>query len=295
MGPTAVGKTNFCVELAKKLKTEIISVDSRQFYQELNIGTAKPSTAEMGGVPHHFINSHSIAQYYSVGDYEREAIDKLQILFQKYDTVVATGGSGLFVKALMEGIDDMPNIDHDLRAKLMEELKVNGLSSLQQKLQLMDPAYYETMDQQNSQRVVRALEICIGTGQSYSHFRKQSKANRPFEIIKIGLERDRAELYHRINQRMDQMLSQGLVDEAKSLLAFKDHYALQTVGYKEVFDFLDGQYNYDQMVELLKRNSRRYAKRQMTWFKNQDNFTWFNAAEPQAAWEWAILQCQVSL
>lgn len=295
MGPTAVGKTDFCVALAQKLKTEIVSADSRQFYQELNIGTAKPTKTEMQGVPHHFVDSHSIADYYSMGDYERDAIQKINTLFTKYDTVILTGGSGMFVKAITHGLDEMPEIDHELREQLMNELKTNGLKSLAAKLKLMDPEYFESMDQKNSQRVVRALEVCIGTGQNYTAFRKASLANRPFTMIKLGLERDRAQLYHRIDKRMDMMLQNGLVDEAKSLLAYKDHYALQTVGYKEVYDYLEGQYDFAEMERLLKRNSRRYAKRQMTWFKNQDQFNWFDASETAKAMDWVMLQCQESL
>lgn len=276
VGPTAVGKTDLCVNLAKKLRTEIISCDSRQFYKELSIGTAKPSASEMGGVRHHFIDSHHITEYYSAGDFERDVNVFLEGYFKENDAVIMTGGSGLFVKAITHGLDQMPEAPLEIRNRLMEALKKEGLEPLQKQLSELDPEYYRTMDTMNSQRVVRALEVCLHTGKPFSGFLKNSKTERDYEIIKIALERPREELYARINARMDKMLEDGLLEEVKSLEAFKSHNALQTVGYKEVFGFFDGEYSYEEMVELLKRNSRRYAKRQMTWFKNQDVFEWFN-------------------
>ncbi len=276
-GPTAVGKTDFCVELAKQLKTDIISADSRAFYRELNIGTAKPTIEEMKGVTHHFINSHSINEYFSVGDFERDALQKLEAIYKEKDVAILSGGSGMFIKAIIEGLDDMPDADLELRESLMQKLKKEGIEPLQKQLEFLDPAYYSQMDVQNSQRVVRALEVCISSGRPYSSFREKKEIIRPFKIIKICLNRDRDNLYKRIDQRMNQMLANGLIEEAKYLLPFRDHNALQTVGYKEVFEYLDGNYNYDELVRLLKRNSRRYAKRQVTWFKNQDNFIWFEA------------------
>jgi tRNA dimethylallyltransferase len=285
-GPTAVGKTDLCVELAQKLNTSVISADSRQFYRELNVGTAKPTVAEMKGITHYFINSHSISEYFSVGDFERDCMKLLGKLFANKNEVILTGGSGMFIKAITDGLDDMPDADLELRAKLMEELKVNGLDPLQRQLKFLDPAYYEMVDIQNSQRVVRALEVCISSGMPYSSFRINKKIERPFEMIKICLDRDRTTLYNRIDKRMDNMIANGLIDEAKQLLPYRDHNALQTVGYKEVFEYLDGSYGFDEMVRLLKRNSRRYAKRQITWFKNQDDFMWLNAENKIAIFEY---------
>lgn len=284
-GPTAVGKTDLCVNLAQKLHTEILSADSRQFYRELNIGTAKPSVGEMKGIQHHFVNSHSIEEYFSVGDFERECLQKINMIFEKNNLAILTGGSGMFIKVITDGLDDMPDADLELREKLMEVLEKEGLSPLQKQLEFLDPTYYKEVDINNSQRVVRALEVCISSGLPYSSFRRKVKIERPFEIIKICLNRDRDILYKRIDKRMDQMLADGLVEEAKYLLPYRRHYALQTVGYKEVFDFFDGKYGYAEMVQLLKRNSRRYAKRQITWFKNQDDFEWFDAVEIEKLYE----------
>lgn len=271
-GPTAVGKTALCVEMAKSLHTEIISADSRQFYQELSIGTAKPSLEEQGGVKHHFIDSHSIHDYFSPGDFEREALQVLTNLFQMHDVVILTGGSGLYLKALMEGLDHMPDVDLDLRTDLMRRLEEDGLESLHGELQELDPEYAAKVDAQNPQRVVRALEVCLSTGKSYSSFRSQQKADRPFEMIKICLDRPREELYARIDMRMDQMLQAGLMQEAKEFEAYQDRYALKTLGYKEIYGFFRGEYDETEMVRLLKRNSRHYAKKQLTWFRHQDDF-----------------------
>jgi tRNA dimethylallyltransferase len=284
-GPTAVGKTDLCVELAKKHNTQVLSADSRQFYRELNIGTAKPTVEEMKGIPHHFVNSHSISEYFSVGDFERDCLKKLETIFEKKSVAILTGGSGMFIKAITDGLDDMPDADLELRETLMQKLKTEGLEPLQKQLLFLDPAYYQQVDIQNSQRVVRALEVCISSGMPYSSFRGQAKIERPFNTIKICLNRERDLLYKRIDKRMDQMLANGLIEEAKYLLPFREHYALQTVGYKEVFEYLDGNYDYEEMVRLLKRNSRRYAKRQITWFKNQDDFMWFEADRKEEIFE----------
>ncbi len=270
VGPTAVGKTDLCVLLAQAFDTEIISCDSRQFYRELSIGTAKPTTEEMAGVVHHFIDSHSIDEYYSAGDFERDAIKLLENdIFTRKKTAIMTGGSGLFVKAITDGLDEMPEAPLALRETLMQRLERGELEIMAEELRRLDPEYCETADLQNSQRVVRALEVCLASGRAFSSFHKKSSVERNFNIIKIGIERPREELYERINRRMDLMLENGLMDEVKSLLDYRNHNALQTVGYKEIFDYLDGNCDYATMVELLKRNSRRYAKRQMTWFKNQ--------------------------
>lgn len=280
VGPTAVGKTDLCIKLAKMLDTEIVSADSRQFYRELSIGTAKPTTEEMNGVIHHFIDSHSIAEYYSAGDFERDAIRLLENdIFKRKSVAIMTGGSGFFIKAITDGLDEMPEAPINLRNELMQRLESEGVEVLAEELKKLDPVYCETADLQNSQRVVRALEVCLSTGKPFSSFHKkqETKNLRNFRIIKIALERPREELYDRINRRMDLMLDAGLMDEAKSVIAFREHNALQTVGYKEIYEYLDGNYDHETMVQLLKRNTRRYAKRQLTWFRNQDEFNWFHA------------------
>ncbi|MEA5405785.1 tRNA (adenosine(37)-N6)-dimethylallyltransferase MiaA [Arcicella sp. DC2W] len=277
VGPTAVGKTDLCVKLAKLLDTEVVSADSRQFYRELAIGTAKPTKEEMDGVPHHFVNSHSILDYYSVGDFERDCLKVLEEIFSRKDTAILTGGSGMFVKMITDGIDEMPEADLELRQQLAERFEKEGLSQLKEELRVLDPVYFEQVDDQNTQRVLRALEVCLSTGKPFSSFRKNQKAERPFKMLKIALERPREELYARIDTRMDLMLATGLEDEAKAVMEYREHYALKTVGYREIYEHLDGNYDREEMVRLLKRNSRRYAKRQMTWFKNQDEFHWFDA------------------
>ncbi len=278
-GPTAVGKTDLCVKLAKLLNTEVVSADSRQFYRELAIGTAKPTLEEMDGVKHHFINSHSIQDYYSVGDFERDCLAVLSEIFKRKDVAILTGGSGMFIKIITEGIDEMPEADLEIRQNLAQRLENEGLEVLANELKSLDPIYYQQVDIQNTQRVLRALEVCMATGQPFSSFRKNQKVVRPFKMIKIGLERPREELYARIDKRMDIMLTNGLEAEAKLVMDFREHYALRTVGYREIYEHLDGEYNREEMVRLLKRNSRRYAKRQMTWFKNQDEFQWFDAKD----------------
>ncbi len=280
-GPTAVGKTDLCVKIAKILDTEVVSADSRQFYRELAVGTAKPSIEEMDGVKHHFIDSHSIQDYYSVGDFERDCLAVLEEIFQKKDVAILTGGSGMFIKMITDGIDEMPEADLVLRQNLAQRLENEGLEVLANELKNLDSTYYEQVDIQNTQRVLRALEVCISTGKPFSSFRKNQKVERPFKMIKIALERPREELYARIDQRMDIMLANGLEAEAKSVKDFRDHYALKTVGYREIYEHLDGKYDREEMVRLLKRNSRRYAKRQMTWFKNQDEFQWFDAKDEE--------------
>lgn len=278
-GPTAVGKTALCVELAQKLRTEIISADSRQFYRELAIGTAKPTKEEQGGIKHHFIDSHSIQEYFSPGDFEREALILLEQLFQKHEVVILTGGSGLYIKALLEGLDEMPEVDLVLREQLMQQLEKEGIAPLWEQLQRLDPMYAAQVDQQNPQRIVRALEVCLSTGKPYSDFRKKQSADRPFQAIKICLGRPREELYARIDQRMDQMLAQGLVDEAIQYQEFQHLYALKTLGYKEVYGHLRGEYDEAEMVRLLKRNSRHYAKKQLTWFRHQGEFQFLHPDE----------------
>jgi tRNA dimethylallyltransferase len=279
VGPTAVGKTDLCVQLAQELKTEIISADSRQFYQELSIGTAKPSLKEQGGVTHHFIDSHSIHDYFSPGDFEREALSRLTSLFEQHDVLIATGGSGLYLKALIDGLDDMPEIDIKLRNSLMSRLETEGLADLFDELRKLDPVYADQVDVKNPQRIVRALEVCLSSSKTYSEFRKSQSDIRPFKILKYCLDRPREELYQRIDARMDAMLDKGLVEEAKKYADFQANYALKTLGYKEVYGYLRQEYDEVELNRLLKRNSRHYAKKQLTWFRHQDEYVWLHPSE----------------
>jgi len=281
-GPTAVGKTELSLQIAAHFGAEIISADSRQFYREMNIGTAKPSLEELTRVKHHFINSHSIQEEYSVGKYEQEVLALLDKLFQKNAVVLLVGGSGLYIKAICEGLDEMPETKIEVRESLNQQCKEEGLEALQNQLKLLDPKHYAEVDLQNPHRVIRALEVCLSTGEPYSHFRTQKKSVRPFQIHKIGLERPREELYKRIDARMDEMLANGLLEEVQSLLPFKSHQALQTVGYNEIFSFLEGEYDWEEAVRLLKRNSRRYAKRQMTWFRKEEEIKWFPPSDKES-------------
>ncbi|MFN6943439.1 MAG: tRNA (adenosine(37)-N6)-dimethylallyltransferase MiaA [Cytophagaceae bacterium] len=293
-GPTAVGKTDLCIELAKRYHTEIISADSRQLFKEMSIGTAKPEKEEMQGVPHHFINSYSVQDEYNAGRFELDTLNLLQTLFKKYDQLILTGGSGLYIKAVCEGFDELPDVDPYIREGLIQSFHEDGLDNLLDELKQKDPVYYDQVDRANHQRVIRALEIIRGTGMPFSFFRKRKVQPRPFTILKIGLERPRAELYQRIDHRMDLMLEKGLLEEAKALYPFKHLNALQTVGYQEIFDFLDGKYDWDEAVRLLKRNSRRYAKRQMTWFNRDLGFKWFSPENPQDIIEYINSQIKKS-
>ncbi len=278
-GPTAVGKTDLCVELARHFGVPVISADSRQFFTEMSIGTAKPTTAEMQGVVHYFIDSHSITEPFNAGAYSEEALKVIDHLFTEKDYLILTGGSGLYIKAVCEGFDEMPEVEEEVRNQLVSEFSDKGLSPLLEELKISDPVYYAQVDKANHQRILRALEVIRSTGVPFSYFRKNEKASRNFKIIKIGLERPREELYERINRRMDLMLEAGLEAEVKALIPYKNMNALQTVGYKEVFDFLDGIYDREEMIRLLKRNSRRYAKRQLTWFKKDKEYHWFNPVQ----------------
>lgn len=279
VGPTAVGKTAMAISLAQYFKTEIISADSRQFYREMSIGTAKPEAAELAAVPHHFINSHHITQDYSAGDFEREALAKLDELFRQHDVVVMVGGSGLFVRALCEGLDDLPKAGAEVRERLNSELADLGLEVMKERLKIIDPAYFEVADVDNPQRVVRALEVFEATGTPMSMFHKKEVEKRPFDILTIGLNMDRTALYGRINSRVDHMMEAGLLAEVESLLPYKMKPALLTVGYAELFDFLDGKQSLSEAVDKIKQNSRRYAKRQITWFKKYGNTHWFQPSE----------------
>jgi len=276
VGPTAVGKTNLCLNLAKKFETEIISCDSRQFYREMNLGTAKPTQEELSEVLHHMINSHSIEENYDVKSFEEDVLELLDQLFQKHQVVIMTGGSGLFADAVTEGMDEMPEIPAGIRGQVIKAYHEKGLEFLQDEVKRLDPNYFELVDQQNPQRLMRALEVCRGTGKTFSSFRVKNKIERPFKTIKIGLNRDRDELYSRIDLRMDQMVETGLFEEAESLFDKRHLNSLQTVGYQEIFAMLEGKYDREEAIRLLKRNSRRYAKRQLTWFRRDEKIHWFH-------------------
>lgn len=278
-GPTAVGKTDLCIKLAQELKTEIISADSRQFFKELTIGTAKPTLDELNQIRHHFIDSHSIKEEYSAGDFERDALKLLYELFEKHDVVIMTGGSGLYIKAVCEGLDSLPQPSPGLREKLTERLETEGLEVLQKEIKELDQVFYASSEIGNPQRVVRALEVVHTTGSPLSSYQKKDVVPRDFEQILISINRDRAELYDRINRRVDAMIVAGLVAEATGVLEYRNHHALKTVGYKEVYGYLDGAYDEAEMIRLLKQNTRRYAKRQLTWFRHQGDFQWFDAED----------------
>lgn len=281
VGPTAVGKSDLCLNLAKKFETEILSCDSRQFYREMNLGTAKPSPEELAEVPHHFINTLSIVDSYDVRKYEAEALQLLDRLFKTKQVVLMTGGTGLFASAIANGLDEIPDVSPEIRVDLIQELEEKGLAWLQGAVEEVDPEFYVQVDRSNPHRLMRALEIWRGTGLKFSSFRIKNKVNRPFEIVKIGLDRPREELYHRIDQRMELMLDRGLFKEAESLVDRRNLNALQTLGYSEIFDFLEGKYDEKEMIRLLKRNSRRYAKRQLTWFRKDPLIRWFHPDQEQ--------------
>lgn len=277
-GPTAIGKTALSIELAKHYQTVILSADSRQFFKEMTVGTAKPLKEEMQNIPHFFIDSHSIKEEYNVGKYETEAIVLLEDLFQQHNTVILTGGSGLYIDAICKGFDELPEADSEVRTKIATLYATEGITGLQNLLKELDEAYYNKVDLQNPQRISRALEVCLTTGLPYSSLRKGKKQNRNFNIIKIGLNIDRELLYQRINKRVDEMVNNGLVKEVESLTAYKHLNALQTVGYKELFDYLDKKTDLKKAIELIKQNTRRFAKRQLTWFRRDEEIQWF---EPQ--------------
>lgn len=283
VGPTAVGKTALGVQIAKYLNTDVVSADSRQFYKEMSIGTAKPTPFEMQGVKHHFVDSLSVSQKYNAGDFERDGLSLLNSLFETKDYVVMVGGSGMYVKALCDGLDDMPEYDDTLRNQLKTEAQMDYPGFLG-RLKVLDPVYYDKVDHANVQRVIRAMEVCVATGLPFSDLRKSEKKHRTFNTVKIGLDMDRTKLYQLIDQRMEHMLTVGLFDEAKSLYAYKHEYALQTIGYTEIYGYIDGAYDWSECVRLLKRNSRRYAKRQLTWFKSDPLVRWYDVGKANI-WE----------
>ncbi len=286
-GPTAVGKTAECIRLAQMLNTEIVSADSRQFYKEMNIGVARPSESELATVPHHLIAHISVCQDYNVAMYEREALEVIEELFRRKDDIVLTGGSGLYVNAVCNGIDDIPDKDEGIRQELNDLFAEQGLEPLQRELQEKDPEYWKIVDKQNHIRLIRALEVCRQTGRTFTSFRSQKKTQRNFDIVRIGIKRSRENLLERIYQRVDCMLEQGLIEEVKGLYEYKNLQALNAVGYKEIFDFLDGKTSLQEAVEQIKINTRRYAKRQMTWFCKDKEIQWLDA-EKDLDWKFLL-------
>jgi tRNA dimethylallyltransferase len=282
IGPTAIGKTALSIKLANHYKTEIISCDSRQFFKEMTVGTAVPSDEELASAKHHFIQNKSIFDTYTVGNYEKEAVSKLDAIFETNDFAVLVGGSGLYVNAVLQGFDAFPEIDSTIRTEIKEKYETSGLLYLQEKLKETDFDYYDYLLKtnpqtlQNPQRLLRFVEVGLGTGKPYSSFLNQEKAQRNFSPIIIGLETNREELYNRINLRVDEMIVNGLVEEAQNLYKFRNLNALQTVGYRELFDYFDGKISLEFAIEEIKKNTRRFAKRQLTWFKKTDKVYWFD-------------------
>ncbi len=274
-GPTAVGKTTIAIQLAKYLNTEIISADSRQLFTELNIGVARPSEEELKEVKHHFIANKSIGEYFSAGEYEREVIALLDDLYKTRDIVILCGGTGFYINAILNGFDEIPQVDEKIRQELNHQLEKSGIESLQQKLKELDEETYKEMDIHNTQRVVRALEVCLGTGQKFSSFKRIKEVQRNFVPVKIGLNVSKEQLHHNINTRVDEMMRNGFLEEAKSVYDFRSHNALQTVGYKELFDYIDGKTTLPEAVELIKLHTRQYAKRQLTFFNKHKDYSWF--------------------
>lgn len=275
-GPTAVGKTELCIHIAKRFGIPIINADSRQIYRELRIGTATPTEEQLQAVKHYFVGTISIDDYYNASMYEQEVLQLLDEQFKHSPIQLLTGGSMMYIDAVCNGIDDIPTIREDIREEMKRRYEQEGLEALCTDLRRLDPEHYEVVDRKNYRRVIHALEICYQTGKTYTSFRKQEKKQRPFQIVKIGLHRDREELYHRINQRVDQMMAEGLLDEVKSLSDKRCNNALNTVGYKEMFTYLDGTWTLDEAVERMKGNTRRYARKQLTWFKRDELMQWFH-------------------
>ncbi|HLV63261.1 tRNA (adenosine(37)-N6)-dimethylallyltransferase MiaA [Galbibacter sp.] len=280
VGPTAIGKTALAIAVAKYFNTEILSSDSRQFYKEMYIGTAVPDPIELQTVKHHFIQHISIQDPYSVGDFEKQAIVRLKELFASHQVVVMAGGSGLYNKAVIEGLDHFPKVDPGIRMELNLRLQENGIEALQSQLQSLDPISYASIDLQNPHRLIRALEVCLGTNRTFSSYLNQGKPQRLFNTIQIGLTADRAVMYERINKRVDLMMDHGLLDEVRSLYKYRQLNALQTVGYKELFEYIDGNVSYEFAVSEIKKNTRRFAKRQITWLKKEQNIHWFDYQTP---------------
>lgn len=278
-GPTAVGKTSFAISLAEHYKSEILSADSRQFYREMSIGTAKPTPEELASVPHHFINSLSITDSYNAAQYGRDVLDLLEVLFQRLDLVVLVGGSGLFINSVLTGFDELPAAPQYIRDELANLLQDKGIDHLRELLKKNDPEYYSVVDLNNPQRIIRALEVFQASGQKFSAFRIKRKLNRPFDISVYGLNTERSELYNRINNRVHSMVEAGLVDEVRSLLPYRHLNALNTVGYSELFDYFDKKHSFERAIELIQQNSRRFAKRQITWFNKTEGIQWIDPSD----------------
>ncbi len=285
-GPTAVGKTELAIWLARNLETEIISADSRQIYREMDIGVARPSEEELSAVKHHFIATKSIREYYNASMFENEALETINNLFYKYDNVIVAGGSGLYIDAIIKGIDDIPTVLPQIREQLARWYKETSLTHIQQLVQRLDPEYYAKADVNNPMRLLKALEVTIQSNRPYSSFLRGKSKKRPFNVIMIGLDRPRKELYERINSRTVKMIEKGLIDEVKSLMPFRESTALKTVGYKEIFDYLDGILTLEQAIDLIQRNTRKYARRQLSWFRRYKNIAWFNPDEKEQIWEY---------
>lgn len=284
-GPTAIGKTALAIELAQHFHTKIISADSRQCFKELNIGVAKPSATELKTVEHFFINSHSINENVNAAVFENYALEKANYIFKTNNKAVIVGGTGLYIKAFCEGLDEIPDIPNEIRQSIIFNYNTKGLRWLQQAVKTKDYIFWEKAEQQNPQRLMRALEVVTFTGKSIEEFKRKNTIQRPFNILKIGLTMERNELYQRINQRVDDMIKNGLVDEVKQLLPFEKMNALQTVGYKEIFDYLHHQKSLEEAIELIKQNTRNYAKRQITWFKKDNTINWFKPNQLQEIME----------
>ena len=289
-GPTAVGKTQLCLDIARHFDIPIINADSRQIYKELSIGTAKPSAEELQQVKHYFVGTLSLQDYYSASLFETQVMDLLGTLFQQSDYALMAGGSMMYIDAVCDGIDDIPTIDDETRATMKRRLAEEGLPKLCEELQRLDPEYYAIVDRQNPKRVVHALEICTMTGRTYTSFRKRDKKERPFRIVKIGLNREREELYQRINARVDEMMQRGLLKEAERMYPLRHLNALNTVGYKELFEYFNGRWSLDEAVERIKGNTRRYARKQLTWYKKDPQIRWFHPDQKKEIIDYIITQ-----
>ena len=274
IGPTAIGKTTLAIKIANYFKTEIISADSRQFYKEMNIGTAKPSTSELNSIKHHLINNKSVNDDYNIYDYEKDALKSIESIFNKKDIAILVGGSGLYINTVLYGLDEIPGISAEVRNSLYLDLELKGIKKLQEKLKLLDPSSYRSIDINNPRRLIRALEVSISTGKSYSSFLKKKKKKRDFNIIVLGMNQERLSLYKKINTRVDNMVENGLINEVKELYTLKGLNTLNTIGYSEVFNYIEDKYSLDECINEIKKNTRRYAKRQLTWFKSIDSVEW---------------------
>ena len=288
VGPTGIGKTKLAISIAQQFSTEIISADSRQFFKEMEIGTAKPSADELAAAPHHFINSHSVTSLFSTGDFETLAIQRIGELFKKHDVLIMVGGSGLYIDAVCKGLDELPETDLHIREQLNQQHTLEGIEPIKAQLSEYDPEYYAKVDKANPQRMIRGLEFYLSTGSKLSEYLTNTKKIRPFNIVKIGLNMDRSALYKRINHRVDLMMDAGLLDEVKGLIPFRQYNALNTVGYTELFNHLDGHITLEEAVNQIKQNTRRFAKRQLTWFRRDESTVWFEPDQTSAITDYIL-------